>query len=107
MVKLVRVPGSGLASGPGRGTRVRQDMGKEFVIKWNDFRGIYRFFFWVKIAVGWSKNLYNLTIAIGFNFGTNLTVIYFLNRWDQSIIVGSSQDFKSSCLDVSPIYPDI
>ena len=76
------------------------------MIKWNDFRGIYRFC-WVKIAVGWSKNICNLIIAVGFNFGANLTVRYSLNRWDQSITVGSNQDFKSDRLDVSPIYPDI
>ena len=59
------------------------------MIKWNDFRGIHRFF-WVKVAVEWSKNLYNLIIAIQFNFGTNLTVRSSLNRWDQFISVGSS-----------------
>ena len=57
------------------------------MIKWNDFRGIYRFFFWVKIAVGWSKNLCNLIIAVGFNFCANLTVRSSLNCWDQSITV--------------------
>ena len=58
------------------------------MIKLNDFRGIYRFFFFVKIAVGWSKNLCNLIIVVGFNFYANLTVKSSLNRWDQSIIVG-------------------
>ena len=49
------------------------------MIKWNDFRGIYRFF-WVKIAVGWSNNLCNLIIAVGFNFGANLIVGSSLNH---------------------------
>ena len=59
------------------------------MIKLNDFRGIYRFFF-VKIIVRWSKNICNLIIAVGFNFGANMTVRSSLNRWDQSITVGSS-----------------
>ena len=54
------------------------------MIKWNDFRGIYRFF-WIKIVVEWSKNLYNLITAVQFNFGANSTVKSSLNRWDQSI----------------------
>ena len=77
------------------------------MIKLNDFRGIYRFFFLVKIVVGWSKNLCNLNIAVGFNFFANLTVRSSLNCWEQSITVGSSQDFKSDHLNISPIYPDI
>ena len=60
------------------------------MIKLNDFRGIYRFFFWVKITVGWSKNICNLIIAVGFNFGANMIVRSSLNRSDQSITVGSS-----------------
>ena len=75
---------------------------KEFVIKLNYFRSIYRFF-WIKIAVEWSKNIYNLIIAIGFNFYV-ITVIYSLNCCDQSITIRLSQDFKSDCLDISPIY---
>ena len=59
--------------------------------------------FWVKIVIGWSKNLCNLIIAVGFNFDANLTIRSYLNRWDQSITVGSSQDFKYDRL----IYPDI
>ena len=59
------------------------------MIKLNDFRGIYRFF-GVKITVGWSKNICNLIIAVGFNFGANMTVRSSLNRSDQSITVGSS-----------------
>ena len=59
------------------------------MIKMNDFRGIYSFFF-VKITVGWSKNICNLIIAVGFNFGVNMTVRSSLNRSDQSITVGSS-----------------
>ena len=51
---------------------------REFVIELNDFRGIYRFF-WVKITVGWSKNICNLIIAVGFNFGANMTVRSSLN----------------------------
>ena len=47
-------------------------------------------FFWVKIAIGWSKNICNLIIAVGFNFCTNLIARYSLNRWDQFITVGSS-----------------
>ena len=31
-------------------------------------------FFGVKITVGWSKSIFNLIIAVGFNFGTNMTV---------------------------------
>ena len=42
------------------------------------------------------KYICNLNLAIGFNFGENLAVRSSLNRWDQSITVGSSQDFKSS-----------
>ena len=60
------------------------------MIKLNDFRGIYRFFFWVKITVGWSKKICNLIIAVGFNFGANMTVRSSLNRSDQSITVESS-----------------
>ena len=59
------------------------------MIKLNDFRGIYNFFL-VKITVGWSKNIYNLIITVEFNFGANMTVRSSLNRWDQSITVGSS-----------------
>ena len=65
------------------------------MIKWNDFRGIYRFFFWVKQAIGWLRYLCNLILTDGFNFSENLTVRSFLNRWDQSVTIGSSQDFKS------------
>ena len=54
------------------------------------------FFFRVKQAIRWSKYLCNLILAIGFNFGENLTIRSSLSRWDQSITVGSSQDFKSS-----------
>ena len=64
-------------------------------------------FFGIKIVVEWSKNLCNLIIVVGFNFCTNLTVRSSLNCWDQSITVGSSQDFKSDRLDISSIYPDI
>ena len=46
-------------------------------------------FFGVKITVGWSKNICNLIIAVGFNFGANMTV-RSLNRSDQSITVRSS-----------------
>ena len=51
------------------------------MIKWNYFRGIYRFLFlfFIKIAVGWSKNLCNLIIVVGFNFCANLTVKSSLN----------------------------
>ena len=47
-------------------------------------------FFGVKITVGWSKNIYNLIIAVGFNFGANMIVRSSLNRSDQSITVRSS-----------------
>ena len=47
-------------------------------------------FFFVKIIVRWSKNICNLIIAVGFNFGANMIVRSSLNRWDQSITVGSS-----------------
>ena len=60
------------------------------MIKLNDFKGIYRLFFWVKITDGWSKNICNLIIAVGFNFGANMTVRSSLNRSDQSITIGSS-----------------
>ena len=50
------------------------------------------------------KNLCNLIITVGFNFCANLTVKSSLNCWDQSITVGSSQDFKSDHLDISSIY---
>ena len=59
------------------------------MIKMNDFRCIYSFFF-VKITVGWSKNICNLIIVVGFNFGVNMTVRSSLNHSDQSITVGSS-----------------
>ena len=52
-------------------------------------------FFFIKQIVGLSKNLCNLIIAVEFNFGANLTIRSSLNCWDQFIIVGSSQDFKS------------
>ena len=42
-----------------------------------------------------TQNLCNLILAVGFNFGANMTIRYSLNHWDQSIIVGSSQDLKS------------
>ena len=86
---------------------------KEFMIKLNYFRSIYRFF-WIKIAVEWSKNIYHLIIAVGFNFYV-ITVIYSLNCCDRFITIGSSQDFKSDWIsnltvwiyiyDISPIYP--
>ena len=57
-------------------------------------------FFGVKQAIGWSKYLCNLILAVGFNFGENLTVKSFLNCWDQSITVGSSQDFKSGRIKI-------
>ena len=60
------------------------------MIKMNDFRGIYSFFFFVKITVGWSKNICNLIIVVGFNFDANMIVRSSLNRSDQSITVGSS-----------------
>ena len=63
------------------------------MIKWNDFRGIYRFFLGQK-AIRWSKYICNLILTVGFNFGKNLTVRSCLNYWDQSITVGSIQDFK-------------
>ena len=73
------------------------------MIKLNDFKCIYRFFLGQNSR--WMvKNLCNLIIAVGFNFCANLTVRYSLNCWDQSITVGSSQDFKSDHLNVSPIY---
>ena len=61
-------------------------------------------YFFVKIVVGWSKNLCNLIITVGFNFYANLTVRSSLNCKDQSITVGSSQDFKSDSFDISPIF---
>ena len=64
-------------------------------------------FFWVKIVVGWSKKLCNLIITVGFNFYANLTVRSSLNCWDQSITVGSSQDFKSDHLNISRYISDI
>ena len=68
---------------------------------------VFIYFFFVKIVVGWLKKICNLIIAVGFNFCVNMTIRSSLNRWDQSIAVGSSQDFKSDHLDISPIYPDI
>ena len=47
-------------------------------------------FFGVKITVGWSKNICNLIIAVGFNFGANMTVRSSLNRSDKYITVGSN-----------------
>ena len=64
-------------------------------------------FFFIKIVVGWSKNICNLIITVRFNFGANLTVRYFLNRCNQPIIVESSQDFKSYRLNISSIYSDL
>ena len=46
----------------------------EFVMKLYDFRGIYRFFFGVKIVSGLSKNCCDLILTIGFDFCLNLTV---------------------------------
>ena len=51
---------------------------------------VFIVFFFVKITVGWSKNIFNLIIAVGFNFGANMTVKSSLNHSDQSITVGSS-----------------
>ena len=45
----------------------------------------------------YTYNLCNLILAIGFNFGANLTFRSSLNRLDQSITIGSSQDLKSDC----------
>ena len=43
------------------------------MIKWNDFRAIYRFFLGQNSR--WMvKNICNLIIAVGFNFCANLTV---------------------------------
>ena len=53
------------------------------------------FFFWAKQAIRWSRYLCNLILIVGFNFSESMTVRSSLNRWDQSITVGSSQDFKS------------
>ena len=36
-------------------------------------------FFWVKIVVEWLKNIYNLIIAVGFNFCANMTIRSSLN----------------------------
>ena len=66
------------------------------MIKWNGFRGIYRFIFFGQKAIGWSKYICNLILTVGFNFGENMTIRSSLNRWDQSITVGSSRDFKFS-----------
>ena len=63
--------------------------------------------FWVKIVARWLKNLCNLIIAVRFNFCANMTVRSSLNCWDQSIIVGSSHNFKSDRFDLSSIYLDI
>ena len=52
-------------------------------------------------------DFFGVKIAVGFHFYANLTVRYSLNCWDQSITVGSSQDFKFDRLDISSIYPDI
>ena len=51
---------------------------------------VFIFFFGVTITVGWSKNICNLIIAVGFNFGANMTVRSSLNSSDQSITVRSS-----------------
>ena len=48
------------------------------MIKLNDFRGTYKFF-GVKITVGWSKNICNLIIAVGFSFCANMTIRSSLN----------------------------
>ena len=64
-------------------------------------------FFGVKIIIGWSKNICNLIIVFGFNFGANMIVRSSLNRSDQSITVRSSYNFKSGHLDIFQIYPDI
>ena len=47
-------------------------------------------FFGVKITVGWLKNICNLIIVVGFNFGANMIIRSYLNRSDQSITVRSS-----------------
>ena len=60
------------------------------MIKLNDFRGIYRFFFFDQNNRWMVKNICNLIIVVGFNFDANMTVRSSLNRWDQSITVGSS-----------------
>ena len=51
--------------------------------------------------------LCNLIIVNEFNFGANMTIRSSLNHWDQSITVGSNQDFKSDHLDISLIFSDI
>ena len=38
---------------------------------------------------------------------TLISIYHKLNCCDQSITVGSSQDFKYDHLNISPIYPDI
>ena len=47
------------------------------------------------------KNICNLIIAVGFNFDANMTVRSFLNRWNQSITIGSNQDFKMNTYRIS------
>ena len=44
-----------------------------------NYNYIYIYIYLVKIAVGWSKNICNLIIAVGFNFCANLIVRSSLN----------------------------
>ena len=51
--------------------------------------------------------LCKLIIVNEFNFGANLIIRSTLNHWDQSITVGSNQDFKYDHLDISLIFSNI
>ena len=68
---------------------------------------VFIYIFLGQITVGWSKNICNLIITVVFNFSANMTIKYSLNRWDQSITVGSSYDFKYDNFDIFSIYPDM
>ena len=50
-----------------------------YEMEWNV--GIYMiFFFFVKLAVGWSNSRYELNLTVGSNFGSNLAIRSSYNR---------------------------
>ena len=77
----------------------------EFVKKLYDFRGIYRIF-WVKIAIGLSKNHCDLILTVEFDLSQNS--LYISDIFDiLSIYLRYFTDISPIFIDISPIFTDI